>query len=97
LSDKDSSAISQAEIDKIKNRYEAEEQRLKALEDLQAKTQQYNKEVNNKKQPLAVGGSSTPIAPINNNKSPPINQETKRIRYTIPSSHSTQNKRSKSY
>ncbi len=53
LSGKDSTEISQEEINKIKNRYEEEEQRLKALEDMKTRQlQQQNKlsSVNDKKQ-----------------------------------------------
>jgi hypothetical protein len=68
LSGKDDSAISQEQINKIRSRYELEEQKQKAIEDL--KNAYNQKHEDNNKKPLAVGDSSnntsTPITPVGN-------------------------------
>src|SRR5215217_2797530 len=56
LSTKDSTEISQAEINRIKTRYEIEEQKQKAVEDLKERERKQHLPFNNK-QPMAVSGS----------------------------------------
>ena len=65
LSNKDDSTISQDEINKIRSRYELEEQKIKAVEDLKNTYQQrYNSNDINNRTPLPAGGGTGTGSPL---------------------------------
>ena len=106
LSDKDDSTISQEEINKIRSRYELEEQKQKAIEDLNSTYQQQRHNEQNKlvdrstnRTPLAAGGGvGTPLDKIatgsNQFANTPSNNNNTSI-YNPKFSHYTERKKKK--